>query len=84
MIILQILGDAAEGENINMVGCEAIQLERAPLATRNTIQASGASGQITIGKALEATAMTAGQKPVEWSDAAAIQGGVSARRGCGC
>ncbi|XP_065853356.1 late embryogenesis abundant protein 47 [Euphorbia lathyris] len=30
-------------------------------------------GGITIGEALEATALTAGQKPVEWSDAAAIQ-----------
>ncbi|GLT49790.1 hypothetical protein SLA2020_233210 [Shorea laevis] len=28
---------------------------------------------ITIGEALEATALTAGNKPVEWSDAAAIQ-----------
>ncbi|CAL8166609.1 unnamed protein product [Prunus armeniaca] len=47
--------------------------QRAPLAVPNTIQAGGAGGQITIGEALEATAMTAGQKPVEWSDAAAIQ-----------
>lgn len=47
--------------------------QRAPLAAPNTIQAGGAGGQITIGEALEATAMTAGQKPVEWSDAAAIQ-----------
>ncbi|XP_039059249.1 late embryogenesis abundant protein 47-like isoform X2 [Hibiscus syriacus] len=30
-------------------------------------------GGITIGEALEATAITAGTKPVEWSDAAAIQ-----------
>ncbi|KAK3441787.1 hypothetical protein EUGRSUZ_B01734 [Eucalyptus grandis] len=30
-------------------------------------------GSITIGEALEAAALTAGQKPVEWSDAAAIQ-----------
>lgn len=37
----------------------------------STIQASG--GQITIGEALETTALTAGQKPVERSDAAAIQ-----------
>jgi hypothetical protein len=33
----------------------------------------GASGAITIGEALEATVLTAGQKPVERSDAAAIQ-----------
>ncbi|XP_028770779.1 late embryogenesis abundant protein D-34-like [Neltuma alba] len=31
------------------------------------------NGGITIGEALEATAITAGNKPVEWSDAAAIQ-----------
>ncbi|XP_054791754.1 late embryogenesis abundant protein D-34-like isoform X1 [Prosopis cineraria] len=33
----------------------------------------GGCGGITIGEALEATAVTAGNKPVEWSDAAAIQ-----------
>ena len=33
----------------------------------------GAGGGITIGEALEATVLTAGKKPVEWSDAAAIQ-----------
>ncbi|KAF7805178.1 late embryogenesis abundant protein D-34-like [Senna tora] len=34
---------------------------------------TGAGAGITIGEALEATAITAGNKPVEWSDAAAIQ-----------
>ncbi|KAK4282862.1 hypothetical protein QN277_014189 [Acacia crassicarpa] len=33
----------------------------------------GGCGGITIGEALEASAVTAGDKPVEWSDAAAIQ-----------
>uniref|UniRef100_A0A7N0TJJ1 SMP domain-containing protein n=1 Tax=Kalanchoe fedtschenkoi TaxID=63787 RepID=A0A7N0TJJ1_KALFE len=33
----------------------------------------GRASGITIGEALEATAVTAGDKPVEWSDAAAIQ-----------
>ncbi|CAL0321002.1 unnamed protein product [Lupinus luteus] len=33
----------------------------------------GGNVGITIGEALEATALTAGKKPVEWSDAAAIQ-----------
>ncbi|XP_038716644.1 late embryogenesis abundant protein D-34 isoform X2 [Tripterygium wilfordii] len=33
----------------------------------------GSGGGITIGEALEATTLTAGQKPVEWSDAAAVQ-----------
>lgn len=47
--------------------------QRAPLAPPSFIQQGDGSGGITIGEALEATAMTAGQKPVEWSDAAAIQ-----------
>ncbi|XP_062005084.1 late embryogenesis abundant protein 47-like isoform X2 [Rosa rugosa] len=48
--------------------------QRGPLSALITGQPiGGASSQITIGEALEATAMTAGQKPVEWSDAAAIQ-----------
>ncbi|XP_057428081.1 late embryogenesis abundant protein D-34-like isoform X1 [Lotus japonicus] len=34
---------------------------------------AGGTGGITIGEALEATVLTAGKKPVEWSDAAAIQ-----------
>ncbi|CAM8888098.1 unnamed protein product [Rhodiola kirilowii] len=34
---------------------------------------SRSCGPITIGEALEATALTAGDKPVDWSDAAAIQ-----------
>lgn len=39
-----------------------------------TVQQGGSPyGGITIGEALEATALTAGQKIVEWSDAAAIQ-----------
>ncbi|PRQ41954.1 putative nucleotidyltransferase, Ribonuclease H [Rosa chinensis] len=46
-------------------------IQRAPLVAPSTVQVSG--GQITIGEALEATAMTAGKKPVDWSDAAAIQ-----------
>ncbi|XP_021281530.1 late embryogenesis abundant protein D-34 [Herrania umbratica] len=36
-------------------------------------QGSSTGDAITIGEALEATALTAGKKPVEWSDAAAIQ-----------
>ncbi|EEF49713.1 late embryogenesis abundant protein 47-like [Ricinus communis] len=52
------------------------------VAPTNSLGSSGAyqqggsgnvSGGITIGEALEATALTAGQKAVEWSDAAAIQ-----------
>ncbi|MED6134833.1 hypothetical protein PIB30_040614 [Stylosanthes scabra] len=52
--------------------------ERAPLSTitpPSLVQdmSSGRGGGITIGEALEATALSAGKKPVEWSDAAAIQ-----------
>lgn len=36
-------------------------------------EAIGVSRGVTIGEALEATALTAGKKPVEQSDAAAIQ-----------
>ncbi|XP_022156725.1 late embryogenesis abundant protein 47-like [Momordica charantia] len=36
-------------------------------------EGGGGGGGITIGEALEATALAVGQKPVEWSDAAAIQ-----------
>lgn len=48
----------------------------------NEIQSSGSlplgsrleqRGEITIGEALEATALTAGHRPVDYSDAAAIQ-----------
>ncbi|KAJ9185887.1 hypothetical protein P3X46_005467 [Hevea brasiliensis] len=45
-----------------------------PMTAPATFQHGGSSGGgITIGEALEATALTAGQKIVEWSDAAAIQ-----------
>ncbi|KAJ0253100.1 Late embryogenesis abundant protein 47 [Hirschfeldia incana] len=41
---------------------------------KNVVASSPASeGIITIGEALEAAVLTAGNKPVEWSDAAAIQ-----------
>ncbi|KAJ7973439.1 late embryogenesis abundant protein D-34-like [Quillaja saponaria] len=49
--------------------------QRTPLVPPPTMQPGGVGGDtgITIGEALEATALTAGRKPVEWSDAAAIQ-----------
>lgn len=59
-------------------------VESTPLTNQNTTGEGGvgyanrqsgyvASAAITIGEALEATAQTAGNKPVEQSDAAAIQ-----------
>lgn len=50
--------------------------QKAPLNTvtpPSLVHDMGAGGGITIGEALEATVLTAGKKPVEWSDAAAIQ-----------
>ncbi|WCJ43969.1 Late embryogenesis abundant protein 47 [Euphorbia peplus] len=49
------------------------QKEASPGATVDGPFKKSGAGGITIGEALEATALTAGQKPVEWSDAAAIQ-----------
>ncbi|KAK9292983.1 hypothetical protein L1049_020965 [Liquidambar formosana] len=43
------------------------------MAPPSTYAQGGGRTAITIGEALEATAMTAGQKPVDWSDAAAVQ-----------
>ncbi|KOM55060.1 hypothetical protein LR48_Vigan10g095200 [Vigna angularis] len=48
--------------------------KKAPLTSSSPVQDMGiGGGGITIGEALEATVLTAGKKPVEWSDAAAIQ-----------
>ncbi|XP_018824934.1 late embryogenesis abundant protein D-34-like [Juglans regia] len=57
--------------------------QRAPLAAATLFEEGGGGGRgqgdaITIGEALEATVMTAGSKPVEQSDAAAIQAEVRA------
>lgn len=45
------------------------------MATASLVEetGTGAGRGITIGEALEATVLTAGNKAVEWSDAAAIQ-----------
>ncbi|KAK8651502.1 hypothetical protein V6N13_141103 [Hibiscus sabdariffa] len=45
----------------------------APLSPGPSEQSSGLRSPITIGEALEATALTAGKKPVDWCDAAAIE-----------
>ncbi|GLT60785.1 hypothetical protein SLA2020_335350 [Shorea laevis] len=47
--------------------------QRLPLAPPSTMEQEVSGGAITIGEALQATALTAGQKPVDRSDAAAIQ-----------
>ncbi|XVF42116.1 hypothetical protein PTKIN_Ptkin01aG0334200 [Pterospermum kingtungense] len=56
------------------VGDEVVgQYSQATPMTSGPYSASDNADAITIGEALEATALTAGKKPVEWSDAAAIQ-----------
>ncbi|OMO62279.1 Seed maturation protein [Corchorus capsularis] len=64
-IITESIGDEVIGQ----------YSQASPLTSSGPFSASGGadSGAITIGEALEATALTAGKKPVEWSDAAAIQ-----------
>ncbi|KAJ4841108.1 hypothetical protein Tsubulata_003739 [Turnera subulata] len=59
--------EAIGGQVIGQMNLRAL-----PLGTSIQTQ-QGDGGGITIGEALEATALTAGNKPVEWSDAAAIQ-----------
>ncbi|XVF57299.1 hypothetical protein PTKIN_Ptkin06aG0194100 [Pterospermum kingtungense] len=64
-IITESVGDEVVGQYSHVV----------PSSTRyySPSQQGVGLGGITIGEALEATALTAGKKPVEWSDAAAIQ-----------
>lgn len=50
--------------------------ERVPIVPMSMVDSQDPQEEgrgITIGEALEATALAAGEKPVEWSDAAAIQ-----------
>ncbi|XP_022747026.1 late embryogenesis abundant protein D-34-like [Durio zibethinus] len=64
-IITESVGDEVVGQ----------YSQAAPLSSGlySASEQGGSGGGITIGEALEATALTAGKKPVEWSDAAAIQ-----------
>ncbi|KAF8023032.1 hypothetical protein BT93_F0504 [Corymbia citriodora subsp. variegata] len=67
--------DFVGGQVVNQYG----QGSAVPTMTPSSIYQTDADAgkdsvsSITIGEALEAAALTAGQKPVEWSDAAAIQ-----------
>lgn len=62
------------GENVK-VGRESSQLASTPSPSPSPVATDQIfeRGNITIGEALEATALTAGSKPVDYSDAAAIQ-----------
>ncbi|XP_039021577.1 late embryogenesis abundant protein D-34-like [Hibiscus syriacus] len=59
-----------EVERVTGQHCQAAPLSS---ASGPSGDAGGPVSPITIGEALEATALTAGKKPVDWSDAAAIQ-----------
>nr|AFK36784.1 unknown [Medicago truncatula] len=64
--------NAADGGVVEQLSQNAPMNTMTPASLVKDMSA-GADGGVTIGEALEATALTAGQKPVEWSDAAAIQ-----------
>ncbi|XVE89825.1 hypothetical protein DITRI_Ditri20bG0025500 [Diplodiscus trichospermus] len=63
-IITESVGDEVVGQY-----SQVAPLSSGPYSS----QQSDSTGAITIGEALEAAVLTAGKKPVEWSDAAAIQ-----------
>ncbi|KAD5960611.1 hypothetical protein R6Q59_013660 [Mikania micrantha] len=75
------LGEEAQDSNNNVYGHiqEHKDLTHERHGDRKNIQAASSGehvldrGHITIGEALEATALTAGSRPVDYSDAAAIQ-----------
>ncbi|KAJ7978069.1 Late embryogenesis abundant protein D-34 [Quillaja saponaria] len=73
-----ITGVAGDNDGVSIRETESVvgqYSQITPLVPPPTIQQDGAGVDtgITIGEALEATALTAGRKPVEGSDAAAIQ-----------
>ncbi|KAJ6305735.1 hypothetical protein OIU78_021138 [Salix suchowensis] len=79
-----LMGQIQRGGAASMMKSAGMRNERAGFIVRNFDQRAplvqsppslfqqGGAG-ITIGEALEATALSCGQRPVEWSDAAAIQ-----------
>ncbi|KAM7280264.1 hypothetical protein ACFE04_007398 [Oxalis oulophora] len=76
--VVRGLTDSVSGESFR-VQYLAASVSKKNVAPLNKDSSTGAGsalpnvGGITIGEALQAVALTAGQKPVEWSDAAAIQ-----------
>ncbi|KAF8039044.1 hypothetical protein BT93_B1550 [Corymbia citriodora subsp. variegata] len=77
----EISGQTQRGQHgvTDFVGGQVVNQYSIPTMTPSSIYQTDADAgkdsvsSITIGEALEAAALTAGQKPVEWSDAAAIQ-----------
>ncbi|KAJ8760748.1 hypothetical protein K2173_017892 [Erythroxylum novogranatense] len=63
----RVITESVGGQVVGQYG------QRVALQSMAQTTSGNGGGGITIGEALEATALTAGQKPVEWSDAAAIQ-----------
>ncbi|MBA0783245.1 hypothetical protein Gotri_000995 [Gossypium trilobum] len=68
----RIITESIDNEVIGQYS-QAAPLTSGPYSSCEQSEEEGGGGPITIGEALEATALTAGNKPVEWSDAAAIQ-----------
>ncbi|XP_030520695.1 late embryogenesis abundant protein D-34-like [Rhodamnia argentea] len=65
--------ESVGGQVVNQYSLRSPIPTMTPSSIYQTDNSKYGDGSITIGEALEAAALTAGQKPVEWSDAAAIQ-----------
>ncbi|KAG2305535.1 hypothetical protein Bca4012_059573 [Brassica carinata] len=63
----------AEGNDAAEVKEKGVVAEASGGQDEGEVNQKKPEGTITIGEALEAAVLTAGNKPVEWSDAAAIQ-----------
>ncbi|KAL9450717.1 hypothetical protein AB3S75_012448 [Citrus x aurantiifolia] len=66
----RIITEEIGGQVVGQYSQQSSLQSLAPPSSHGEVKGGGG---ITIGEALEATALTAGKKPVEWSDAAAIQ-----------
>ncbi|KAK9071545.1 hypothetical protein SSX86_007973 [Deinandra increscens subsp. villosa] len=66
------LNDQSQNFDINLL-CENVKSARKNIQATSSGEQILDHGHITIGEALEATALTAGSRPVDYSDAAAIQ-----------
>ncbi|XP_057498017.1 late embryogenesis abundant protein 47 isoform X2 [Actinidia eriantha] len=64
---------AAWNERAGVVGSESVGGQQHSQPVSRSPMSTFEKGNITIGEALEATALTCGQRPVDYSDAAAIQ-----------
>ncbi|TKY52158.1 Late embryogenesis abundant protein D-34 [Spatholobus suberectus] len=69
----QVISESVGGQVVEQFSQKAPLNTMTPTSLVQDMGVGGGGAEITIGEALEATALTAGEKAVEWSDAAAIQ-----------